>query len=337
MAAALAGGPASAWGQSTVNAPHDDPALSAAVATSQPHPVALGLYQTVFPDDLSAVRDFGDRTGHPLSIVHWYAIWGGWKSQFNAADLQAVSALGATPMITWEPWTGSGPDPAWSLRAAILSGAHDDYIDAWARGLSAYGGPVLLRFAHEMTDQPHYPWAVGVNGNTAREYVAAWRHIRAIFDRYQTRNVKWVWSPQMLGDASEEVHASRYGSVYPGDDLVDYLGLDAYNTGTELDWGTPRWRSFREVMSTPYAAITSVSNKPVLLAEVGSSETGGSKSDWISSAISTELALFPRVRALVWFDIAKEDDWTVRSSPAAFAAWISAASLPAFRLSAWTP
>jgi len=314
-----------------------DLTLGTASATLPPPQVALGLYQTAFPDDMSAVRDFADRTGHKLSIVHWYAIWGGWKSQFSAADLQAVAAQGAIPMITWEPWTGSGPDPAWSLRAAILSGAHDDYVDAWARGLSAYGGPVLLRFAHEMTDQPRYPWAVGVNGNTASDYVEAWRHVRAIFARYPTSNVKWVWSPQMLGDASEAVHEARFRSVYPGDDQVDWLALDAYNTGPGLDWGAPRWRSLREVLSTPYAAITALSDKPVLLAEVGSSENGGSKPAWITSALGTDLALFPRVRALVWFDIRKEDAWTLHSSPDSFAAWLAAASQPPFQLNNWTP
>jgi beta-mannanase len=300
-------------------------------------PVALGLYQTVFPDDMSAVRDFSTRTGHKLSIVHWYAIWGGWKSQFSAADLHAVNAAGAIPMITWEPWPGSGTDPAWSLRAAILSGAHDDYIDSWARGLSTYSGPVLFRFAHEMNDQRNYPWAVGVNGNMSADYIAAWRYIRAIFDRYPTDNVKWVWSPQTIGDASEPVYEARFRAVYPGDDLVDWLALDIYNTGPNLDWGAPRWRSFREVLSTPYAAITAIANKPVLLAEVGSTETGGSKAGWITSALTTDLPLFPRVAALVWFDIAKEDAWGVHSSQAAFAAWISAASQPQFRLNAWSP
>jgi beta-mannanase len=329
-AALIALSVAAACVQSTVSQP---PVASAA----QPQPVALGLYQTVFPDDMSAVRDFNTRTGHNLSIVHWYAIWGGWKSQFNAADLQAVNALGAVPMITWEPWTGAGPDPAWSLRAAILSGAHDEYIDSWARGLSAYGGPVLFRFAHEMNDQRNYPWDVGVNGNTAADYIAAWRHIRAIFARYPTSNVKWVWSPQTIGDASEPVYEAHFRTVYPGDDLVDWLGLDIYNTGPNLDWGAPRWRSFGEAMATPYAAITAIANKPVILAEVGSSETGGSKANWISNALTTELPLFPRVGALVWFDIAKEDAWELRSSPTAFAAWVSAASLPQFSLSSWSP
>src|SRR5262249_12660665 len=122
--------------------------------------VGLGLYQPGFPDDLTAATDFAHRTGHGLAIVHWYALWGGWKGAFSPNDLRRVSASGAGPMISWEPWDGTGPSPAWSLRNAILSGSHDDYIDSWAQGLAAYGKPVLLRFAHEMHDQPRYPWAV---------------------------------------------------------------------------------------------------------------------------------------------------------------------------------
>ena len=324
VALVLACSPGLAWGQ-------------AVASTTEPHPVALGLYQTVFPDDLSAVPRL--RQSHRASAVNRPLVrdLGRLEEPVQRCRVASRQRDGRDPDDHLGAVDGQRTGPAWSLRAAILSGAHDDYIDSWARGLSAYGAPVLLRFAHEMTDQPHYPWAVGVNGNTAAEYVAAWRHVRAIFDRYPTGNVKWVWSPQMLGDASEAVHASRYQSVYPGDDLVDWLGLDVYNTGTRLDWGTPRWRSFREVLSTPYAAITALSDKPVLLAEVGSSETGGSKAEWITSALSTELAAFPRVRALVWFDIAKEDAWTLHSSQTAFEAWLSAASQPAFRLSAWTP
>src|SRR5205823_14882155 len=179
--------------------------------------------------------------------------------------------------------------PSWSLRQAILSGAHDTYIDSWARGLAAYGRPVLLRFAHEMNDQPAYPWAVGVNGNTTEDYVAAWRHVRSIFARYDTSNVSWVWNPNIVGSASASLHETTYRALYPGDDQVDWLGLDVFNTGPGLDWGAPTWRSFGEILANPYQAITAVSNKPLLLPEVGCAEIGGSKSDWITSALSTDL------------------------------------------------
>jgi hypothetical protein len=320
-------------GAKTAGLPLPGPTLRAEPAT-----VGLGLYEPVFPDDLTAASDFAHRTGHGLAIIHWYALWGGWKSAFNANDVQLASAVGAVPMITWEPWDGTGPSPAWSLRAAILSGTNDDYIDSWAQGLAAYGKPVLLRFAQEMHDQPRYPWAVGVNSNTAADYLAAWQRVRAIFARYQTTNVKWVWSPQMKGDAPAADYQPVFQSVYPGDNSVDWVALDVFNTGPELDWGAPRWRSFGEVLGPAYTAMTALTDKPIILAEVGSSEHGGSKADWITQALTDELPQFPRVRALVWFDATKEheDAWTVSSSPSAFAAWIGAASQPMF-VGDWSP
>jgi beta-mannanase len=299
--------------------------------------VAIGYYRPSFPDDLSPLHEYEATTEQPTAIVHWYALWGGWKSAFAASDLMAVADRGQVPMITWEPWAGVAGDPAWSLRNAILSGARDGYIESWARGLAAYGRPVLLRFAHEMHDQPAYPWAVGTNGNTAEDYLAAWRRVRSIFARYPTANVKWVWNPNTLGDAPASAYASVYQALYPGDAQVDWVGLDIYNTGPGLDWGAPRWRSFSQVLAAPYAAVTAVSNRPVILAEVGSTEQGGSKADWITSALGQELANFPSVGALVWFDVDKEQAWQLHSSSSAFRAWQDAASPLVFSGARWTP
>lgn len=184
---------------------------------------------------------------------------------------------------------------------------------------------MLLRFAHEMNNQPAYPWAVGVNGNTADDYVAASRHVRAIFACYSTANVRWVWNPNTMEDASADEYRPIYRSLYPGDDQVDWFGLDIYNTGPGLDWGAPRWRSVTQILSAPYAAITALSPKPLLLPEVGSTELNGSKADWIRSA-AAEVTGFPRVQAMVWFDVAKkgEADWRLNSSPQAFRAWATA-------------
>lgn len=284
--------------------------------------VAVGTYRPEFPDDLRSVRAYEQSSGRKLGIISWYAYWEGWKSEFSRSDLDQVSARGSVPLITWEPWAGVPNDPNWSLRSAILSGQNDAYIDSWARGLAAYDRPVLLRFAHEMHHQS-YPWALGVNGNTAADYVAAWQHIHAIFARYDTSHVQWVWNPNTLGDSPASVYEPLYRSLYPGDEYVDWLGLDIYNTGPHLDWGAPYWRSFAQVLSQPYAALTALSDKPIILPEVGSTETGGSKAEWISAALTQDLlATYPRVRALVWFDIDKEENWTVESSRASRDSWI---------------
>jgi hypothetical protein len=297
-------------------------------------PVALGVYRPSLPDDLAGLAREERAMQHPYSIIHWYALWGGWKSAFSRADLDAVSAHGSLPMITWEPWAGDqgSPDPAWSLKAAILSGRSDAYITSWAQGMAAYGKPVLLRFAHEMHDQPGYPWAVGVNGNTSADYIAAWRYVRTIFQQAGATNVQWVWNPNTMAGTTTASYASIYSALYPGDDQVDYIGLDIYNTGPQLSWGSGTWQSFSQVLANPYAAITSVSTRPVLLPEVGSTEIGGSKAAWIQAALTTGLDQFPRVRGLIWFDVNKEQPWNLDSSAASLKAWHTESAAPRFRV-----
>ena len=299
--------------------------------------VALGIYRPSLPDDLSSLAVEERALTHPVSIVHWFALWGGWKSAFSRTDLDVVSAHGSLPMITWEPWAGVGADPSWSLKSAILSGRMDAYIASWAEGMAAYGKPVLLRFAHEMHNQPNYPWAVGVNGNTAADYVAAWRYVRGFFQRAGATNVLWVWNPNTLGDAPALSYSSVYQSLYPGDDEVDYVGLDIYNTGPALNWGAPYWRSFAAALSQPYAAITSVSSRPVILPEVSSGEVGGSKAAWIQAALTSGLNQFPKVRALVWFDVNKELPWNLGSSNSSLAAWLAVSGSQRFDVGPTVP
>src|SRR4030095_12525846 len=145
----------------------------------------------------------------------------------------------------------------------------DAYVDSWARGLAAFGRPVLLRFAHEMHDHPGYPWAEGVNGNTAADYLEAWRHVRRRFAAQGAHNVRWVWNPNTMGGGTTEDHERAYARLYTGDGEVDWVVLDIFNTGRELDWGAPRWRPFDEILAGPYAAAGRVSCRPLLLPEVG--------------------------------------------------------------------
>jgi hypothetical protein len=110
------------------------------------------------------------------------------------------------------------------------------------------------------------------------------------------------------------------------------VGLDILNTGPQLDWGAPHWRSFSQVLANPYAAITDVSSKPVILVEVGSTEIGGSKANWITDALGDGLDQFPRVDAMVWFDVNKEQAWNLDSSAASLSAWKTAAAAQRFEV-----
>ena len=105
-----------------------------------------------------------------LSFHDWAASGDG-GDVFPRAMLDAFTARGITPVVTWEPWNwnGSGSDPAYKL-ANIQAGNFDTYINSWVTGARAYGKPIYLRFAHEMNGN-WYPWGVGVNGNTPAQFV----------------------------------------------------------------------------------------------------------------------------------------------------------------------
>jgi beta-mannanase len=137
--------------------------------------------------------------------------------------------------------------------------------------------------------------------------------------------VRWVWSPNVANG-----NTTPFSKVYPGDAYVDWVALDGYNWGKTQSWSS--WMSFTNVFGPSYSALTRMTNKPVMIAEVGSAEAGGNKAAWIRQSFLQEIpSKFPKVRAVVWFDVNKETDWRVNSSSAALAAFKGVAASPRYQ------
>ena len=65
-----------------------------------------------------------------------------------------------------------------------------------------------------------------------------------IFKKAGAHNVKWMFSPNVLwGDKTFEKDILPY---YPGDSLVDMVGLDGYNFGDHKS-AHHKWQSYDEV------------------------------------------------------------------------------------------
>jgi beta-mannanase len=173
-----------------------------------------------------------------------------------------------------------------------------------------------IRFLHEL-NAAHYPWGAGVNGNTPAEAVAAWRHVRWLFAAEGVVDAVWIWCVNVHGEGTVP-----FAGLYPGDDVVDWVALDGYNGGTALPWGG--WRTPREVFGASLDDLDDLSERPVVIAEVGCAEEGGSKAAWISQLF--ELAADRDVRGLIWFQYDKETDWRVQSTPSAATAFRRAVS-----------
>lgn len=248
--------------------------------------------------------------GEAPTVVLSYADW---SRELDVAGLEAVTRRGAVPLVTWEPWVaGAGAvQPAYALDR-ITAGEHDAYLRRWAEGLKAFGRPVLLRLAHEMNGD-WYPWAEGVNGNGAGDYVAAWRHVHDVVAAVGVPEVSWVWSPNVPFPGSAPLPG-----LYPGADVVDAVALDGYNWGTAVPWSS--WTSPEALFGPGLEQLRQLApGLPVLVAETASAEVGGSKPDWVRALVAY-LAAQPDVTALVWFDHLKEADWRIASTPESAAA-----------------
>ncbi len=299
---------------------------SRATDPNAPPGVYLGVWQPGVPDDMSQLDAFERDAGTSVAIVMLWNDWAG-NGTLDVAGLCAIADRGAVPLITWMPTDWQGADPSTYSLNSIIAGKHDDYITDWARQLANYGGPVLLRFAHEMNGD-WYGWA-NRNGNTPAQYVAAWQRVHDIFVEQGASNVQWVWSPNVADDSAVD-----FAPYYPGDSDVDWVALDGYNRGPQI------WRWFTQIFGSSYDQLTKLSSKPVMIAEVSTSEAlpqqaalDDTKAKWITSAFTDEIPhRFPAIRAVVWFNEDKSGeenggyDWRIESSRAAQRAFSRAAA-----------
>jgi beta-mannanase len=284
--------------------------------------VLLGVSTPNAPYDMSELDVFERDAGKRAGVVMYFQGWA--YDEFNPNLAASVAARGSIPEITWEPWDYKlGADqPAYAL-GRIIDGSHDAYITRWAQGAKAFGGPLLMRFAHEMNDR-QYPWSEQVNGNQPGQYAAAWRHVVQIFRAVGANNVSWIWAPNVSYQGTTPL-----AGLYPGDDYVDWIGVDGYNGGTALPWGG--WLTFAQVFGSTLNEISALSpTKPVMIAETASAEAGGSKAAWITDFFA-ELAARPQIKGFVWFNHNKEADWRIESSDAARLAFAAGVADPRYR------
>jgi mannan endo-1,4-beta-mannosidase len=274
----------------------------------------------------SYISQFNTDVAKPLAIVNLFTSFDyNWANQLRYQSSNIVS-LQATPMITWMPIT-SGRKTI-NLLPEILSGQWDTYINNWINGLKTWQATypinarptLLIRFAHEFNGN-WYPW-----GNDPTNLKAAWRYMKTKFNAAGVTNVEWVW-------CANNVNVDSYNNVnlyYPGDDVVDWTGLDGYNWGSNYSFS--RWKSFNETFSIPYInLVTAFPNKPVMLGEVASAEPSdtpnlaygqnGNNADanenkdvWVQDMYARIMSEYPAIRAIAWFNLNKELSWALNGT-----------------------
>ena len=162
-----------------------------------------------------------DLTGS--SAVHFGA--NGWK---NRPDV--------TPCITLPLCTDEDPGPVPADLLATANGRHDaDYRLIAQRAVDAGCGDMIWRPGHEADGINSYPWRFN-NTNAHKEYIAAFRHVVAVM-----RSVSADFRFDYQGAGQWEKLNANTGKPnaetgYPGDDFVDFIGLDKYNRTVYQPW-----------------------------------------------------------------------------------------------------
>jgi hypothetical protein len=288
-----------------------------------PDAVLLGAYDSSLPDNLSGIANLEHSLRTTLPLIQFYNAWGDKpEEQFPLQLATAIWDVGSVPVLTWEPWLVDFRNEGrpWLPRretrdrhglASVSHGDYDFYIDRWASEAARFRKAIFLRFAHEMNDPYRYPW--GPQNNTKEEFIAAWRHVRARFDRAGARNVIWTWSPHI---------AYRYWDLYyPGDQYVDWVATGSLNFGTVApQWS--RWWSFHDIFGRRYPLLASF-GKPIMVAEFGSLAVGGDRAAWYREALTNFRGQYPAVKTLLFFNSRSDQtvtyqklDWTINDDSA---------------------
>lgn len=248
--------------------------------------------------------------GRQYDIGHVFHAWD--KPIPTVDDLMHLDD-GRILMISW-----NGTDTR-----EIASGIHDDWIRSQAQAVKDLEQPLLLRWLWEMDGRRKLQQVY-----SGPDYVAAWIHVRSIFDEVGADNAQFVWCPNEFlfwDDGDPE-------PWYPGDEHVDWLCADGYNfadSTTSAEWKTV------EAIFEDFVAWAAPRNKPILIGETGSNEAEeGAKGEWLRSMPRILEEKLPEIDAIVYFEKDWSSfgfpDWRVDTSDSSYQGWIDMSNDPYF-------
>ncbi len=281
---------------------------------------------TFHPESLQTVEN---EIGKKVAIAHIYTGWSNLNNPSFIAQLQIISNNGWRPMVSANPYffdqcKANGK----TLYQAIASGNCDEFMKSVGVSLKQYSSPVLLRFAWEMNINS-MDWSIQKTGSSTQDYILAWQRFHDIVASTGATNVLWVFAPN-----TQSASSIPYNQLYPGDQYVDWIGLDGYNWGTTQAWSS--WESFSQVFASSYANLVAVApNKPVMLSEVNTTDVGGDKAVWYTDMLTEQIPnKYPRISAIIIYNedrTAQENvNWLLDKTPESLSAFKKGISNPLY-------
>ena len=313
----------------------------------------FGLMTEQAPFSWSTYDATAARVGYKPDVVGYF---GGWDEAFRANAVTRSWQRGTLPILTWESRpidakNNQVDEPDYTLPAIIgdpeagVAGKYDDYLHQYARDIVATGLPLGIRLNHEMNGT-WYPWSETtgsgepINGNRVGDYAKMWQHVHDIFEAEGANDlVVWIWAPNIINNLSASHKSVEFmEGYYPGDEYVDWVGLSGY---LRPPYKAENNFTFDYTFGASIDQLRQITDKPIFLAEIGASEVGGQKVQWVTSLF--EGLARPEnadILGFSWFNLAvttytegelATNDWRIESRPESLAAFTAGLERPGSR------
>lgn len=209
----------------------------------------------------------------------------GYGKPFPKEWVDEVIAVGGFPQIAWEPNNG------------LEEVQDDDYLQQFARDAKEANVPVLLRYASEMNGT----WTA-YSGNSEL-YIEKWKLVHQVMQEHAP-NVMMLWNVFTMPEQT-------INEFYPGDEYVDYVGVNIYNVVYHNDKLSEPSDFEDPLRLLDYVYNMYSHKKPIVIGEFGATNynvtDGLFHIDFAIEKISRMYKhlphLYPRVKNIYYFDV----------------------------------
>lgn len=282
---------------------------------------------------LSLLHEFERNVGRKSSCVVLFndAVpqWAGWENPWflhhGGADYAWPSWLrsghGSRTAVVTQALVPAGVPADWRRRGA--AGEYDAHARALATALVAKGfGTAIIRLGHEANGD-WYKDSIGNNASDHRDWRLFWARTVRTMRSVRGAHFTFDWT------VNSGNRAVPFADYYPGDDVVDVIGIDNYDGLPEkqLAAGASRWRMqyTRRGGARDLIAFAERHHRPLSFPEWGlvlsnTKAGGGDDANYV-----TEMARLIRTHRVryqgLWYHSSQGPQLTPKTSPRAFAAY----------------
>ena len=284
---------------------------------------------TTAPRD-QELKTWENLSGRTATIFHTYHKG---DEPFPTKSEIAMTRDAARPrvlLLNWKIAYGS----SW---AKVAKGEQDKRIDAFAARVKAtYSEKFFLVLNHEPENDVV---AKAGSGMEAKDFAAMYRHTIL---RLRAKGVTNVVNVLAYMGNEKWMAQSWWNDLYPGDDVVDWMGLDSY---VSVEKNYYHFGDFGDLLDRAptgggqgFYAWAAAKNKPMMVAEWGAYHRIGYRAEKaaVYNSVLPELAKRPAIKAIVYFDTKHDDegnrDISINSTANSLAAFKKLAANPLFNV-----